>query len=426
MLSYLKAVKPLVTEEVYQQGLKSYLEGKVLKETDLLLDHWKQFEVQSNHRHISCYLVKIPLLHLNLDSSKWTQATEALEQVCSCTCPYFEEIGICKHLVAVCAYLDKKFTKLEITDSNSSQAQTQIWENIFTAALTRKQNWWLFSLQKFLENNLSDKQKNHWLYDMTTELATQIPVQNLVLVTQDYLQNQSANYKFTGQKPTRPGQANCLIYWDFLESFEQKLRLSLKSYDLQKRVASLLWDLLELKSEYWLEFVCLWVKHLELKPQTDFWLKLFLHREDYFLQTQTKYIQETFQNLPVEIKSQILTLLQKDYCTNFKLHLTFGLYAQYLDWLENKWHLLDADSLLDLVPVWSDRLDELEQKIYSHMSTWSKFLPTGDYEDFLKVLSKWHTRLGLTETLDKFILETKEEHKKKTKLLAELDKLREK
>jgi hypothetical protein len=80
MISYLEAIKPLVNPEIYNRGLKLYLEGRVLGYSELLLDYWRRYQVQGKHQ---VYTVDIPLIHLALDKSKHSQAGEALQQVVS-------------------------------------------------------------------------------------------------------------------------------------------------------------------------------------------------------------------------------------------------------------------------------------------------------------------------------------------------------
>ena len=49
MISYLEAIKPLVNPEIYNRGLKLYLEGRVLGYSELLLDYWRRYQVQGKH-----------------------------------------------------------------------------------------------------------------------------------------------------------------------------------------------------------------------------------------------------------------------------------------------------------------------------------------------------------------------------------------
>src|SRR6476469_3860675 len=106
MLSYLDTAKQVVDEAVYARGIRLYLEGRVGRHQDMLLDFWREYGMNEDHNR---YVVRLPLLHLALNSSKWDRASQVLKEHASCECAYYQEYGLCKHVVAVCASLEKEF-----------------------------------------------------------------------------------------------------------------------------------------------------------------------------------------------------------------------------------------------------------------------------------------------------------------------------
>ena len=133
MFSYLDAAQKLVSREIYGRGIKYYLEGKVLKFDELVLDFWRLYQVSENHENA---IIKLPLLHLALNQSKYEQADKALTEVCSCTCSYYQEYGPCKHIVAVCASIEQEFglnKKPVVQNQNTEKKVDSLLQNIFEA-----------------------------------------------------------------------------------------------------------------------------------------------------------------------------------------------------------------------------------------------------------------------------------------------------
>ena len=134
MLSYLETVQKIAQTDVYNRGLKYYLDGKVLSHQDLVLDLWRKYKVSSNR----IYEVQIPLLHLALSPKKFDKADLALLESVSCECGYFQEFGICKHIVAVCGSLENEFN---INLKKNKRRQTEsLASNVFDSILEVKRN----------------------------------------------------------------------------------------------------------------------------------------------------------------------------------------------------------------------------------------------------------------------------------------------
>ncbi len=389
MISYLEAIKPLVNPEIYQRGLKLYLEGKVLGYSELLLDYWRRYQVQGKHQ---VYTVDIPLIHLALDKSKHAQAGEAMRQVVRSDSPYFLEFGICANVVAVCASLDQEFKLTTTTDKPSSKlVQFNLWENILAAEISKKQREWLQALEFCL-------------------MARGPKPRRYYQILQQYFPDLFL-----------PSPAN-----SFADQISEIIQSAVGDYAKEKSLREIFVDPYFLATgglEWWRLFRPYLEKldpDIRLQIHLDLWQnKLAGNTASFDLELQTYFSRLTDQQ-----KDLVLQELQSRFGSKQpQVWLEFAFWCQHTNWLWQQVDNLDSRYLIGLAQLIPDQREAIEQKMVRQLKVWSDFLSAGDYQELVSVLSDWKTKLGRSDYLQEVVKYIQENHPKKTKLIREIEKI---
>lgn len=394
MLSYLDTVKTLVNESTYQRGLKYYLEGKVVSFADLNLDFWREYKVVGSEE----YIVKIPILHLTLNSKKFSLAPKVIEEMASCTCPYFCDYNkICKHIVAVLASLEQEFGLSFKQTKNQTEKIIQnknLKANIFEA---------IFEAEK-------DKQIKHFQYNW-----------------EDYLTGSKSNYnqyfaffeEFVRATVKAPDE-----YRDFLQDLQTEILKDLKDYDKEKKIIQIIPASLLVGKKLWWTF---WKKILQQKNfSSQSWLNLNENLWKIYISKAVSEISievlQFLKNLNSEQKSYLFEKLKDDFADKQEIWLRFALDVEYLDWLSENIDLLDPKILIQLALKDSENREEIEVKMLDKIKVWSDFLQAGDYEEIVEIFSDWQTKLGRSLYFEEALKYFEQNHKKKRKLIKDLKK----
>jgi hypothetical protein len=131
MFSYTQIAKEIVDGDIYNLGTRLYLDGGIGVKEQLLIDNWRIYNIKDATKS---YRVTMPVLHLVLNRHKFDQAGEAMLQSINCTCNYFGEFGVCKHIVGVCQSMQKEFLEIEgksILSKKENQLGSNLIGNIF-------------------------------------------------------------------------------------------------------------------------------------------------------------------------------------------------------------------------------------------------------------------------------------------------------
>ena len=389
MLSYLEAIKPLVNPEIYQRGLKLYLEGKVLGYSELLLDYWRRYQVQGKNR---VYTVDIPLIHLALDKSKHAQAGEALRQVVRSDSPYFLEYGLCANVVAVCAALDQEFKLNTTTDKPVSQlVKLNLWDNILAVETTKKQREWLQAFEFCLVAR-GPKQRRYYQ------------------ILQQYFPDLFL-----------PNPAN-----SFVDQISEMIQSVIGDYAKEKSLREIFVDpyFLATGGLVWWRLFCPYLDKLDpdnrLQLHLDLWQnQLAGNTSSFELELQTYFVQ-----LPEPQKDLVLQQLQVQFGDQQpQVWLEFAFWCQHTSWLWQQVDNLDSRYLIRLAQLVPDHRELIEQKMVKQLKVWSDFLPTGDYQELVSVLVDWKAKLGYSDYLAEVIKYIQENHPKKAKLIREIEKI---
>lgn len=375
MLSYLETVKKCCPTEIYNRGLRAYLEGKIISQQAMVLDFWRVYKVEDRE----IYTVQIPLLHLALSLDKHSLASKALQEVVSCDCNYFQEFGVCKHITAVCASLEDEFSiSLKKQKRGASSSASQVFDSILEVGIEKKIRQFLVALEDFLEVGYSNLS---FLQDFILEVKT------------------DPKYQTT------------------LKQVQALLLEKIENYEYERKILKLVQPSLILDAENWWS---VWHK-IQAKLTAKNRLKFFSQVWKSYLAGNLESIQAEFktalQNLAELDKLEIFEFLQKEYEAEAENWLEFAILAQMQSWIVKNLNLLDPLFLLKVIQAFPDIRETAEIHLLEQLKLWSDFLETGqNYDEIIQVFDIWQKELGgsiyCEEALDYF----KQNHPKKKKL----------
>jgi|688.fasta_scaffold134026_2 hypothetical protein len=381
MLSYLQSVQKLIHPSIYQRGIKLYLDGSVAGFEELTLDYWRIYKVIGTDE----YLIKIPLLHLALDRQKFAHSREALEEVVTCTCPYFLDHGVCKHIVAVCASLDKEFdTNLQATKTKINRHQTeQILDQIFEAEKTRNTREFQESLEFYLQSSGSSDYR--WFEEFVISV------------------NQSPK-----------------DYSSVLDNLHDIVKRNLANYDQERKIVPLISKSLLFGDILWWDF---WQKHLpaihenrKLELLVEIWEMRFVG----LLKNFQEKVDDHFKNLQSLQKQYILEILQKNFEHKREVWLEFCFASKFWEWFEKNLLDLDPEILIKVAEYWPEKQEELEQLISQKVRVWIDFLQPQNQDELVSVFNLWLLKLGGGEEYQLTVDYLKQIHKKKFGLIKKI------
>ena len=121
MFSYLKLLQEHVDSSIIKRGQKIFLDGGVQKLLNLEIDGWQEARVTDA---AYSYNVIVPLTHQLLSRDSWNKTFDIWQKLTRCQCPYYQEAGICRHILSVASKIDwelqQQITKFEFEDVGTS------------------------------------------------------------------------------------------------------------------------------------------------------------------------------------------------------------------------------------------------------------------------------------------------------------------
>jgi SWIM zinc finger len=378
MLSYTDVVREGLDEALYARGLRLYLEGKVGRYQELSLDFWREYDVRDTH---DTFKVRLPLLHLAIDSEKWSQAGRVIGEFARCECAYFEEYGLCKHIVAVCAALEKEFgTKHQ----NQVAGVDSVLDKVFEVEQEKLARVWEQRLETFLTTTRPDSLA--WLAEMVLKVQSK-PENYKQLLARIKLLSQQASLDFVRERRLATVIKDSLVvgglfWWEFWRPFFENLT--------EKK-------LLELNIELWKIYIGGLAK--DFKPNLEFYMR----------------------ELSNPTKTQMLEKLQHDFIQNRSFWLEFIFISRFTTWLEANYTQLDPLSLIRTCELLPELREEVELEILRQVRIWADFLQPGEYDEVTKVFQRWSRILGRSDFFEQAVKYFKDSHPKKKKLLTGLE-----
>jgi SWIM zinc finger len=376
IFSYLQSVQGEVPKSIFDRGVRLYLEGGVLSHRNLLLDNWREYKVYGTE----VYLVRIPLLHFLLARSKFSQADQTMNEFANCTCPYFPEFGLCKHIVAVCHDLEKEFFDIRGKQKLDQKVEESILGSIFAVEQQSKQRKLLAHLDTFFSQS---RQQNIFWWEQ---------------------------FIFDFQK-------NKIDYGDFQSQITGYFVDQLRQYENEKKSLYLILTALKLDGSRWWQFGLDLLPSLTRRQQLRFWSEIWKLRFAVLTKPFDHLINASVRALEESDKGEILNQLKEDFEGQSEIWLDFVLSSVYTSFLEENLNHFDSELLLDICHLIPEQRENIEIRILNQVKTWSDFLPVGDYSELEKIMTKWRI-LGYSDYFDEAMKYITIQHKKKPKLMS--------
>lgn len=385
MFSYLRAVRTLTTDDIYQLGLKEYLVGNVLDYVQLDLKNWRQYQVKGKED----FTVIVPLLHLLTTKLQWKEGGENLKKFTQCTCEYFRNIGTCKHIIAVCASLDRELKPL-----HNSSAENQV----ATPTLTHFIN---------LE---SQNQVGEWMHEFEYFFE---------LHDEDDPQNLSLGKLYETIRIAASGD-----YWGALsERLHRYITSNIDDYQFQKRFSKLV-----LFSRAWLVAGVGWWKLLlpffsQLQPLLllKIWSELWKEYEFFgaSIPEAIPLIQSAAQELDSTQKLEIISLLQEQAAV-LATQLSFAQFSMEEGFLREHLSQMDALQLVQLLPVMEEYKHDIEYHLVNQLKTFSDFLNVSNESTLVRYLKEWRNMAPDSAEFTRVLEYIKNQHKRRKKFIGQL------
>ena len=381
MLAYTDMLKARLDPAVYNRGLRLYLDGAVLRPRPLLLDHWRLYEVVEKYVN---YEVRVPVLHLTLESRKFDQAYEALGEVARCTCEQFETDGFCRHLVAVFAHLDKEFNNAA-SPTRITAAPSDLLDSIFTAQKVKTHRKWLATVEQLLTRDTG----NYFYLDQISKTIKDEPDEHR----------------------------------DFLDAFGKLLEPHIGYYAQEKRILRIALEAILIGKAPLYNFFRPYILRMDDSHRLQFWVSLWRY---YWMGACEGYrdnLLTHLRELDLEQKQSILERLKREYGEQEEVWLEFCFRTQYYRPLVEAKETLSELNLIRLTELVPDLRESTDLILSGHLRTWSDFLLAGQYKDFLALIHAWAEKLGKSEIFVETLKYIIANHKNKRSLVRELKEL---
>jgi len=174
----------------------------------------------------------------------------------------------------------------------------------------------------------------------------------------------------------------------------------------------------------WWQLFAPYLEQLDPKNRLLVYLDLWQNRLAGNTTEFESELQNYFINLSSQQKEQILQELQTQFGSKQpQVWLEFAFWCQHTSWLWQQVDNLDSRYLIRLAQLLPDHRELIEQKMVKQLKIWSDFLPAGDYQELVSVLSEWKAQLGRSDYLEEVIGYIQANHPKKTKLIREVEKI---
>jgi|GEM_PF-1229352 len=400
MFSYLKLVEDCLDPYLYKQGLKYYLEGSIVSEERLWLDNWYKFEVLDRQ---SLYTVKIPILHLALSRKKFSKAKQALSQVVSCNCSYFDDLGCCSHIVAVLAKLENDFfPKNKNPKKERGQEASQDYKPS-TAGFSES------IFDKMIEVDTAKKLQQYEFdldYCLTRDLSSLQVEIKLKYFWKDFNQD--------------PG-----LFVSALEAQKLKIEEILNDYTAEKRLIKIFCVGLKITqgNYYWWKFWSQFLVCLDSQNQAVLWAKLWKMSLIKITDSFKPELEQTLKGLSEDLKLEILSNLKQEFTRDPDSWINFCFVAECQAWILKNLDRLDNQRMVEAALMFPEKREQIEFKITKDIKNWIDFLTPASYEDLLKSLAYWKQNLGDSDCFQSVLKYIQENHPKKRKLLARLESI---
>ncbi len=391
MFSYLKLLQEHVDSSMIKRGQKIFLDGGVQKLVNLEIDGWQEARVTDA---AYSYNVIVPLTHQLLSRDNWNKTFDIWQKLSRCQCPYYQEAGICRHILSVASKIDwelqQQITKFEFNDVGASFID--LYDQVNS---TQSVNNLLNQFDQLLISSFNPRQ--------LTLLA------RLSSTLKD-IDNLSQQKFFDGLIPL--------------------IQTSLKQYESEKKVIRIMLDTLKINPEFWWQ---MWGKFISQIAEYN-WTRFLYELFELRLEAGYRQFHPYYQKILKEITNQSTQItkdkiIEKYSVKSSKLDIFEKLYLLAVainnhKWLEANLEKLDPEKLIKLILVLPiESRDMIDRNIKSQLIQWAAFLPSNQKDEVLNILLKWRNVGEVSEYWYETIIYIKSTVNPKTKLYKELNGL---
>jgi hypothetical protein len=417
--SYLKAIQTKTTESVFAAGVKYYLYKKIRSKEVLLLPHWRVYQVKGQKIE---YAVVVPVAHLLRPIPRIEILADILEETCTCECPYFNEYGVCKHIVAVCNDIDNEFeldhARQHIKQSKDQMIATDVFEKIFGVQQSKRRTEYKDQLFKpnapsFLTREMvyeleDETQKSKFFRDFSHP-----EWEDFSLLFSQKIDEITINLK---EQIINFDQSLFHLIWSNLTS-------RIGYYSEEKQI----FVLVDKTSSFWRYPVWLWLI-LVITPHLDLEVQMQIHNllykqsfmglaSSFWTSLYLKYLEN--QLLDSELAEKLLHNLDETFGVGAEICLYFAYTTGQVDWLRQHIEELNNEYLIKCIKLMPDELEYLDNILKERVMVWLNYLKSdqSDYQKLSTTLHLWYEYFGFSEGLSEVLKTLKVSHAKKKNLL---------
>jgi len=377
MFSYLKVVQDLVDQGVYARGVRAYLEGKVSKPVDKILDFWRDYQVYDRHTHN----VTIPLFHLAVDRKKWGSVSEAFVETVKCDCEFFEEYGACKHIVAVCASIEDEFVPKKAYQSEEDEP---VLDNIFLAQNQKDTRLWQSKIENYFEGSTN-------IATFASTMATTI-------------NSDSDNYEA------------------LIEFLKIQANNALIDYHKEKKLIKLITFILGYGHLFWWNVFEEYFVKIDQKYIAQIVLELWEYHVAGVSKGYEDQLKAFLTNLGDPKKQEVIDSIKLRYPNTSKILIEFVFFAKCDVYISKNLDKLDPKTLLRAVEIVPEEAENIEIRIYNQIRIWIDFLVVGEYDDLIEIFNIWKKIFGYSNDYQNALKYLVQSHPKKRSLIAQVSK----
>jgi hypothetical protein len=376
---YLSTAKNLVYEAIYSRGVAMFLEKRVIEFENIEeIPGWRVYTVRGN---TGMYEVQFPLIHII--NPELVDPSRIIREFTKCDCEYYAENGVCKHIVAVCADLDREFSHSKPPSKKELTQFKSILDNFSLIDSGKKVSNWLESFR--------------YVFDIEDF--------DLIGVS---LRSIEGTVRESFAEPAR--------YPLFFKGLQEDIHSRKSKYLKQKNIVEVatytrFWLI---TGKEWFELFNTSVQGFEDVLQIKFYAKVWMIFLDYpslFSSFFTKF-SNTLSQLSKEIKTGVVDFLVEEK-VEMKDVVEFAYTSDYKSFLKDHIDELNTEQLVRLLRVLPDESEHIDTNLEQQFKAWSDFLDPSQYKAFSTLFDMWRENGAGSSSFDNVYEYVLLQHKKK-------------
>jgi hypothetical protein len=387
---YIQLISNEVPKNIIQLGQKLFLAGAVVMDSELGIANFREYKVLESNQN---YVVRTPIWHIALTTRDSDKIQELITQYTSCDCPYFAEVGICKHICGVFDSLESEFIGYD-------KVKLETEKFIPKKDIINSKN---------LISDLFDFEQNKWQQQQLVRLDSYFNKNSGTIV---FWEDLVIHLKKTPAKK-------------FLSTISSILQTKSTEYENEKKILGLLETAFLLDHMTWMDIIVEVLEGFTTRNQYKFWGNLWrktINNSSLNNNEIRVTIKGFLASQSEEYKEGILDFLKSNYESSPQLWLQFIMDSKFERFILSSIDSYDPELMLDIIEILPEQRELIEQKITNKVKIWLDFLITGEYKELEQFLLKWKI-LGRSYYLEKVIEYIRQNHSKKRSLIKFLENL---